>query len=37
MGDFSGVRREWVELNNRTDELIGPSGWDLTRLNNKEG
>ena len=25
-----------VELNNPTDEPINLSGWDLTRLNNKE-
>lgn len=33
MGDLSGTSHEWLELNNRTDELMDVTGWELTRLS----
>jgi len=36
MGDFLAASHEWIELHNTTDQDIVLSGWQITRLVDKE-
>jgi len=36
MGDFAAASHEWIELQNMTDKDIDLSGWQITRLIDKE-